>query len=64
MYQEELDAIVANATGEDLRTIRRRGFGILNHTEFITEENRPQVIDWDSDPSSQLTCFMDEFTVT
>jgi hypothetical protein len=52
MSQHELDSAVAQATGESLRTIRRRGFSIIDPTdpEFDSEPNiRPaQIVDWDA----------------
>ena len=65
MSQEELDAHVAIATGEDLRTIRKRGFSMLNGEEVIGEhqDNGPQVIDWDSDTGFQQTCFLEELSL-
>jgi hypothetical protein len=51
MSQQELDCAVAEATGESLRTIRRRGFSIVDPSEsdFDPEPNiLPfQVVDWD-----------------
>ena len=40
MSQYELDSAVAQATGESLQTIRRRGFSIID----------PSVVDFDSSP--------------
>ncbi|MFO0821190.1 MAG: hypothetical protein U1A77_24815 [Pirellulales bacterium] len=50
MTQTELDRHVANATGETLREIRRRGFSIADpvETEFDPEPSGPAgAIDWD-----------------
>ncbi len=51
MSQQELDAAVAEATGESLKTIRRRGFSIIDPSvaEFDPEPNiLPfQTVDWD-----------------
>lgn len=51
MTQEDLDREVAEATGESLRTIRRRGFSLIdpNQTDFDPEPNDvpAQLIDWD-----------------
>ncbi len=51
MSQDQLDRAVSDATGESLRTIRRRGFSIIDPsvTDFDTEPNDlpAQVIDWD-----------------
>ena len=52
MSQHELDSAVAQATGESLRTIRRRGFSIIDptETEFDSEPNilPAQIVDWDA----------------
>ena len=52
MSQDQLDRAVAEATGESLRTIRRRGFSIIDPSvaDFDTEPNDlpAQVLDWDS----------------
>lgn len=52
MSQYELDSAVAQATGESLRTIRRRGFSIIDptETEFDSEPNilPAQIVDWDA----------------
>ena len=51
MSQCELDSAVADATGESLGTIRRRGFSIVDPSlsDFDPEpDNLPaQFIDWD-----------------
>jgi hypothetical protein len=50
--QHDLDQEVARATGESLRTIRRRGFSIIDfsETQFDTEpdDTPAMVLDWDS----------------
>ena len=47
----ELDQAVATATGEDLRTIRRRGFSLVDphDANFDPEPDLlpPQYVDWD-----------------
>lgn len=52
VFQHDLDREVARVTGESLRTIRRRGFSIvdLNEQQFDTEpDDLPaMVLDWDS----------------
>jgi acetolactate synthase regulatory subunit len=52
MSQYELDSAVAQATGESLRTIRRRGFSIVDPemTDFDSEPNclPAQMVDWDA----------------
>ena len=51
MTQQQLDRLVADATGEDLRSIRRRGFSIANPVDvnFDPEPDQrpPQWVDWD-----------------
>jgi len=52
MSQDQLDRAVAEATGESLATIRRRGFSIVDPSlaDFDTEPNDlpAQILDWDS----------------
>ena len=52
MSQHELDSAVAQATGESLRTIRRRGFSIIDPDliDFDLEPNTlpAQMVDWDA----------------
>lgn len=51
MSQRDLDLELARKTGESLRTIRRRGFSVLDLSEpdFDPEPNLLpiQVVDWD-----------------
>jgi hypothetical protein len=51
MTRRQLEIEVATATGESLRTIRRRGFSVVESLEsdFDPEPNDlpAQVIDWD-----------------
>ncbi len=51
MTQQQLDRLVADATGENLRAIRRRGFSIANPVDvnFDPEPDQrpPQWVDWD-----------------
>lgn len=51
MTQMQLDALVADATGEDIRAIRQRGFSVADpyDVNFDPEPNNlpPQMIDWD-----------------
>ena len=51
MMKQQLDRLVAKATGEDLRTIRRRGFSIADplNINFDPEPDQrpPQWVDWD-----------------
>jgi hypothetical protein len=51
MSQQELDKEVAQATGESLSTIRRRGFGLERPLEDLDGPvifTMPQVVDWDA----------------
>ena len=41
MSQHELDSAVAQATGETVQTIRRRGFSVID----------PEIVDFDSEPN-------------
>ena len=47
----DIERQVARATGESVREIHRRGFGLLQasggHLDLDPEENRPSTIDWD-----------------
>ena len=51
MVQSQLDRLVADATGEDVYEIQRRGFSLADPTEtnFDPEPDcrSPQIIDWD-----------------
>ena len=51
MTQQQLEREVADATGESLRTIRRRGFSVIDitQTDFDPEPNilPIQMVDWD-----------------
>ena len=50
MSQAEIDRAVAEATGESLSTIRRRGFSLFTpHSLFDPDESlaQPQVVDWE-----------------
>jgi hypothetical protein len=50
MSQRELDQAVAEATGESLREIRRRGFSIVQPLPDDEPEiyALPQTVDWDA----------------
>jgi hypothetical protein len=50
MTQHEIDAAVAQATGENIHLIHDRGFGIADplEVEFDPEPRAPLVIDWDT----------------
>lgn len=51
MTQHELNQLVADATGEDLREIRNRGFSLADPLEVDFDPEPydlpPQMIDWD-----------------
>ncbi len=50
MTQHELDQQMAQVTGESGRTIRRRGFSIVETEPRFDPEaavTQPQVVDWD-----------------
>ncbi|HTO04668.1 MAG TPA: hypothetical protein VL069_13240 [Opitutus sp.] len=51
MSQADMERAIASATGESLRTIRRRGFSIMDPREvdFDPEPNDlpAQMVDWD-----------------
>ncbi len=50
MTQTQLERAVADATGESLATIRRRGFGFVDAEALCDTEDLdpPQVVDWDA----------------
>jgi hypothetical protein len=49
MTQAQLERAVARATGESLRNVRRRGFGIEGNVRDRNENQRaPQIVDWDA----------------
>ncbi|HBN75517.1 MAG TPA: hypothetical protein DD473_06805 [Planctomycetaceae bacterium] len=51
MTQSQLNQLVADATGEDLREIRNRGFSLADPLEVDFDPEPydlpPQMIDWD-----------------
>lgn len=51
MTQTQLDAAIARATGDDLTTIQRQGFSLLqpdsDSRHQIDDDRDPLVIDWD-----------------
>jgi DNA-binding winged helix-turn-helix (wHTH) protein len=53
MTQAELNEAVAQATGESVRTIRRRGFSIVTPLQVFNpdeddDQASPSYIDWDT----------------
>lgn len=51
MTQAQLDELVASATGDDLREVRRLGFHLVATGDVDLEEQDfhwpPQAVDWD-----------------
>ena len=51
MSQAEIDQAVAEATGESIRTIRRRGFSVVTPLRVFDPDSDdqafPQTVDWD-----------------
>jgi len=56
MSQEELERELAAITGEELRTIRRRGFQLLTPLAVVDpdDEAESQVYDWDHQAARPL----------
>lgn len=57
MSQKELERKLAEATGEDVRTIRRRGFQLLTPLSVFDPEPDDldsQVYDWDNQEARPL----------
>jgi hypothetical protein len=53
MTQAELNQAVADATGESVSTIRRRGFSVVTPLTVFQPDDAeefalPQVVDWDA----------------
>lgn len=51
MTQHDLNGAVAEATGESMRTIARRGFSLVVPAENFDPEpqyRRPRYLDWDA----------------
>ena len=66
MTQAALDRAVSAATGESLRTIRRRGFSIADPTEVAfdpepstpgSKTRGPQIVDWDELAANRVSLF-------
>ena len=57
MSRHELNRAVAQATGESVDAIRRRGFHALDTDE---NDSGPRVLDWDSDGPVCLEDVLDE----
>jgi len=57
MSQQELERQLVEATGEDLRTIRRRGFQLMTPLAVLDPEPdnlESQVYDWDQQVARPL----------
>jgi hypothetical protein len=52
MNQSEINRAVAQATGETVREIRRRGFSLIDPDEvgfdLEPDDRQPQIVDWDT----------------
>lgn len=60
MQTTPLEEAVARATGESLREIRRRGFGLLNQSGMADLEPydaAPGVVDWDELDAQRVALF-------
>ena len=57
MTQRELDEEIAAATGESVRTIRRRGFSLMVPLKVFDPDEgtnaEPQTVDWDAVQQNQ-----------
>ena len=51
MKRKELNHRVARRLGEDIATVRQRGFSLVRNPKWILEpepeEQQPQIVDWD-----------------
>ncbi len=56
MSQQELERQLVEATGEDLRTIRRRGFQLMTPLSVYDPDDdlESQVYDWDQGSAQPL----------
>ena len=59
MTQARLDRAVARATGEDISTIQRMGFSVVDpdQADFDNEPAVPQIIDWDEVDEQRVALF-------
>ena len=59
MTQARLERAVARATGEDLSTIKRMGFSVVDpdQMEDDPEPALPQVVDWDALDAERVVLF-------
>ena len=61
MTQAELNQAVADATGESVSTIRRRGFSVMTPLRVFEPDQDedyalPNVVDWDALERQQRRC--------
>jgi hypothetical protein len=61
MRSTRLEAAVARATGESVREIRHRGFGLVDETDVDIEAEScdvaPQVVNWDDLARRRVSLF-------
>jgi len=59
MTQARLDRAVARATGEDISTIKRMGFSVVDpdQMEHDPEPALPQIVDWDKLDQQRVVLF-------
>lgn len=59
MTQARLDRAVARATGEDISTIKRMGFSVVDpeHADFDNEPAVPQIADGDELDRQRVVLF-------
>ena len=57
MTQTQLDREICRATGDDLATIRRRGFSLVESDAALPndDDRAPYVVDWDALDLSRAT---------
>lgn len=64
MTQQQLDRLVAHATGEDLGEVRHRGFSIADPScplyDPEPDDVRPQQIDWDEADRRRNVAMIDQ----
>jgi len=63
MSSSEIDDAVATVTGEEMRTIRRHGFSLLDCRPVEPDQDDyrpPQVIDWDAAEPNMLARYIDD----
>ncbi|MDZ4685549.1 MAG: hypothetical protein SH850_10840 [Planctomycetaceae bacterium] len=56
MTQHQLDQQISRATGDDLTTIRRQGFSLVEPPLTLNDDDRePLTVDWDALDSQRAT---------